>query len=146
VQIRIVGTDLPGRECPPGHNFPGYSNVHIAMQTKRRPPELLGLQACDAPEVAWTIECDVTGTDIRGPYIQGRPGERFIYLNWGSVDDSGDMEMFRRAKLMLDAVPADVLGAAADSGMLIGRLRLTDAKGQPMCASVRPPAIEWSVG
>jgi hypothetical protein len=56
------------------------------------------------------------------------------------------MEMFRRAKVMLDAVPADTLAAAAESGVLVGRLGLTDGKGQPLCAAVRPPVIEWSVG
>src|ERR1044072_3814973 len=70
VQIRIVGTDLPGRDCPPGHNFPGYTNVHVGMQTKRRPPELLNLQPGDADEVTWTIDCEVNGSDVRGPYIQ----------------------------------------------------------------------------
>ena len=146
MQIRVIGTDLPGRDCPQGHNFPGYSNVHVGIQTKRRPPELLNLQAGDAAEVSWTIDCEVNGSDVRGPYIQGRPGERFIYLNWGSVDRDGRMEMFRRAKLMLDAVPAGVLAKAAESGVLVGRLGLTDAKGQPLCAAVRPPAIDWSVG
>ncbi|NEE59503.1 monooxygenase, partial [Streptomyces sp. SID8455] len=27
---------------------------------------------------------------------------------------------------------------------LTGRLGLTDAKGQPLCARVRPPLISWS--
>jgi hypothetical protein len=146
VRIRIIGTDLPGRDCPAGHNFPGYANVHVGVQTKRRPPELLDLQPGDAEEVTWTIECHVAGSDVRGPYIHGRPGDRFIYLNWGSVDSDGRMDMFRRAKLMLAGVPTDVLAEAAESGTLIGRLGLTDGKGQPLCAAVRPPAIEWSVG
>ena len=146
MQIRIVGTGLPGRDCPPGHNFPGYSNVHVAVQSKNRPPELLDLQPGDATEVTWTVDCDVNGADVRGPYIQGRPGERFIHLNWGSIGGDGQMDMFRRAKLMLADVPGDVLAKAAKSGMLVGRLGLTDAKGQPLCASVRPPLIEWSVG
>jgi hypothetical protein len=146
VQITIVGTDLPGRDCPPGRNFPGYSNVHVGMQTKRRPPELLNLQPGDASVVSWTVDCEVNGSDVRGPYIQGRPGDRFIYLNWGSVDGDGRMDMFRRSKLMIDGVPDDVLAKAAKSGVLVGRLGLTDAKGQPLCAAVRPPAIDWSVG
>jgi hypothetical protein len=146
VQIRIVGTDLPGRDCPSGHNFPGYTNVHVGMQTRRRPPELLNLQPGDLAEVTWTIDCEVNGSDVRGPYIQGRPGDRFIYLNWGSADGNGRTEMFRRAKLMLDGVRAEVLAEAAKSGLLVGRLGLTDAKGQPLCAAVRPPVIEWSVG
>ncbi len=146
MQIQIVGTDLPGRDCPPGHNFPGYSNIQVAVQSKKRPPELLDLQPGDATEVTWTVDCEVNGSDIRGPYIQGRPGDRFIYLNWGSVDDDGRLDMFRRAKLMLADVPGDVLAKAAKSGRLVGRLRLTDTKGQPLCASVRPPMIDWSVG
>ena len=113
---------------------------------QKRPPELLDLQPGDATEVTWTIDCEVNGSDIRGPYIQGRPGDRFIYLNWGSVDDDGRMDMFRRAKLMLADVPGDVLAKAAKSGRLVGSLGLTDAKGQPLCASVRPPMIDWSVG
>lgn len=146
MQLRIIGTDLPGRDCPSGHNFPGYSNVHIGMQTKRRPPELLNLQPGDATMVTWTIDCEVNGPDVRGPYIQGGPGDRFIYLNWGSVDGDGRMDMFRRAKLMLDGVPDNILAKAAKSGVLVGRLGLTDVKGQPLCAAVRPPMIEWSVG
>lgn len=146
MQIRIIGTDLPGRDCPPGHNFPGYPNVHVGMQTKRRPAELLDLQPGDATEVTWTIDCEVNGSDVRGAYIQGRPADRFLYLNWGSVNGNGGMEMFRRAKLMLDAVPGEVFAKAVTSGLLVGRLGLTDAKGQPLCAAVRPPAIEWSVG
>ena len=54
--------------------------------------------------------------------------------------------MFRRAKLMLDGVPAEVLAEAAQEGLIVGRLGLTDPKGQPLCAAVRPPVIEWSVG
>ena len=56
------------------------------------------------------------------------------------------MDMFRRAKLMLADVPGDVLAKAAKTGPLVGSLGLTDAKGQPLCASVRPPVIGWSVG
>jgi hypothetical protein len=54
--------------------------------------------------------------------------------------------MFRRSKLMLADVPDDILAKAATKGVLVGRLGLTDAKGQPLCAAVRPPAIDWSVG
>jgi hypothetical protein len=50
--------------------------------------------------------------------------------------------MFRRAKLCLEAVPPEVMAAAFDIGALVGRLGLTDDKGWPLCASVRPPRIE----
>jgi hypothetical protein len=51
--------------------------------------------------------------------------------------------MFHRAKLRLDAVPDEVMTAAIDGDVLIGRLGLTDDKGWPLCATVRPPQIEW---
>jgi hypothetical protein len=82
--------------------------------------------------------------DVTGPYIQGRRGGRFIYLSWGTVDDAGAFTLFRRAKLMLDAVEPATLDAARRYGRLIARLNLTDAKGHPLCAAVRPPLISWS--
>jgi hypothetical protein len=60
------------------------------------------------------------------------------------VDDSGEFTMFRRAKLWLNAIPPEVLSRAAELGALVGRLGLTDPKGNPVCASIRPPLIEWS--
>lgn len=144
MQIRIVGTDLPGRACGPDDNFPGYPNIHVGVQFKSPRTELLDCRPADATTATWTLNCSVHGTDIRGPQIQGRPGDRFIYLSWGNVDDDGSFTMFRRAKLMLAEVPADVLAAATESGTLVGRLSLTDAKGQPLCARVVPPRIGWT--
>ena len=104
----------------------------------------------DARATEWTLDCEVAetpdGVDIKGPYVQGRPHERFIYLSWGAVDTAGEFNMFRRAKLWLDGIPADVMRAAVRAECLVGRLGLTDAKGHPLCAAVRPPKIEWSAG
>ena len=144
VRIRILGMQLPGRDCGPGGDFPGYSNIHVGVQRKNRPNELLDLHPGDATTAMWTLDCAVDGMDVRGPYIQGPPGERFIYLSWGTVDDAGRFTLFRRAKLMLEDVPADVLQSAAASGLLVGSLGLTDAKGHPLCARVRPPQISWT--
>jgi hypothetical protein len=148
MQIRIEGTNLPGRACGASGDFPGYDNIHVGVQRRIRRDELLGLTAADAPSVVWTLDCEPVptpnGLDIKGPYIQGRPHERFIYLSWGTVDDDGAFTMFRRAKLWLDAVNPGVMDAARRSGTLSARLGLTDAKGHPLCAAVRPPLVEWS--
>lgn len=149
MRIRIEATDLPGRFCGPSPDQPaGYQNVHVGVQRRNKPGEQLGLTAGDAASAAWTLACTVKGEDITGPYIQGPPGGRFIYLSWlaGDAADSrgAGLRMFRRAKLLLDAVPPDVLRAAIDRGELVGRLGLTDAKGHPTCAAVRPPQVEWS--
>jgi hypothetical protein len=69
-----------------------------------------------------------------------------VYLSWGVVEGPGSFEMFRRAKIMFDGIPAGTMTAAQESGVLVGRLGLTDPKGNPTCAAVRPPLIEWTAG
>jgi Family of unknown function (DUF5990) len=149
VLIRIEGRDLPGRSFDLSAGMAeSYPNVHVGVQRRGRPSELLGLVRGDAAAATWVIDGTAVprddGLDIKGRFIQGPPGGRFIYLSWGTVDEEGGFAMFRRAKLWLEAVPPDVGAAAVEHGVLVGRLGLTDRKGNPLCASVRPPAIEWS--
>ncbi|MER7894653.1 DUF5990 family protein [Streptomyces sp. NPDC096046] len=149
MRIRIDAVDLPGltRPAPADGAAPAHGDLHVAVQRRDRPAELLDPQPGDASSATWTLECTTStspaGTEIRGPYVQDRLGRRFIYLSWGTVDASGVFTMFRRAKLMLDVIPADVL-AAAREGLLVGRLGLTDAQGGPLCARVEPPHITWT--
>ncbi|MFI8432751.1 DUF5990 family protein [Streptomyces sp. NPDC079020] len=148
MQIHIEASDLPGRTCGPDTDFSGFDNIHVGVQRKDRPGELLGPHPGDAPAAAWTLDCTATptevGIEIAGPYIQNRLGGRFVYLSWGTVDGAGVFTMFRRAKLLFTDIDPAVLEAAARTGHLTARLRLTDAKGQPVCARVRPPHITWS--
>ena len=152
MRIRIEGRDLPGASCGPSPQRPqGHANIHVGVQRRNKPGELLGLVRGDAPRAAWDLDCVVKesgdgGVEFTGPYIQGGPGRRFIYLSWGVIEDDGTFTMFRRAKLMLDAVPSDVARRAATSGELVGVVGLSDDKGNPRCAAVGPSAIEWSVG
>lgn len=55
--------------------------------------------------VRWTIELPVraskTGApDFGGPLVHGKPGDRFLYVSWGTTDKT-DHDMFRRLKLYL---------------------------------------------
>lgn len=150
MHIRIDAVDLPGRTCPaPADNpVPRYDNVHVAVQRRDRPAELLDPTPGDAASASWNLECTAEaspdGIVVKGPYVQHRLGRRFVYLSWGTVDEAGVFTMFRRAKLMLDSVPEDVLAAASRDGLLTGRLGLTDADGGPLCARVDPPRITWT--
>lgn len=147
MELRIEATDLPGRECAAAPGFPGYRDLHVAVQRRGRPAELLDLFPGDAPRAHWSLECEARptpgGVDLTGRYVQGGPGARFVYLNW--VTGNGDgWALFRRAKLLLAAVDREVAEAAVERGVLVARLRLTDAKGHPLCAAVRPPVVTWS--
>ncbi len=148
VLIRIEGSDLPGRTCGPGPDYPdGHHNIHVAVQGRGQ-QDLLGLVPGDVPLARWELECQIVSpppaVDLRGRQIQGTPRRRFIYLSWGVVDAAGSFAMFRRAKLWLDAVPEEVMRAAVERDILVGRLGLSDARGWPLCASVRPPRITWA--
>jgi Family of unknown function (DUF5990) len=151
VRIRIQGHDLPGSACGPGPDYPdGHPDIHVAVQRRNKPGELCGMVRGDAAVAEWELECTATahasGVDLKGPFLQGGPGARFIYLSWGVVDEEGVFTMFRRAKLMLDGVPPDVLRRAVETGTLTGRIGLTDEKGNPSCAAMRPPLIDWTAG
>jgi hypothetical protein len=148
--IRIEGSDLPGRTCGAGPDFPdGHHNIHVAVQGRHGQQDLFGLVAGDAESAAWDLVCEMVSpppaADFKGAQIVGPPGKRFIFLSWGVVGKAGGFRMFRRAKLCLDAVAPTVMAAASDKGILVGRLGLTDDKGRPLCAAVRPPRIAWSV-
>ncbi|MFD5421605.1 DUF5990 family protein [Streptomyces sp. NPDC127069] len=149
MQIRIEAFDLPGRTCAAGPGFPGYGDIHVAVQPRARDGRLLVPHPGDAPSATWTLDCTAHrrpggGIDLTGPWIQGGPGRRFVYLTWNGTDTTGTTTMFRRAKIMLDAVDPSVAEAAAERGLLLARLGLTDAQGHPLCAAVRPPAVTWS--
>jgi len=142
MRVRIIGTDLPGS----GGRLPG---VQLGVQHRDTVVDAL---PADAPSVTFELEVTVVATadglDFRGPSVHGRRGERFLYLVWIRPNAEGTPKMFRRAKLQLAPVvpllPPTV--SDADGRIVIGSLALTDAKGEPVCASVRPPAISWQLG
>ncbi len=138
MDVCIVGFNLPGRAwCE-------YDNVHVGVQ---RRADVVDLVPGDAAEAIWSFSVDVVPADgsFRGPYVQGRRGDRFFYLSWGTVGDDRSFTMFRRAKLMLDAVDPAVATAAAEPGhLLLATLALTGGDGSPRCAALRPPAISWT--
>ena len=148
VLIRIEGHDLPGRSCGPSPERPdGHHGIEVGVQRRNKPGELLGCVRGNVESVTWQLEATPVSThpaDFRRPYLSGPPGGRFVYLSWGVVDEPGSFDMFRRAKLMFDGIPDHVVATARETGVLVGRLGLTDPKGNPLCAAVRPPLIEWT--
>jgi hypothetical protein len=91
------------------------------------------------------VERKKDGTpNFLGPFAQGTADDRFFYLSWGVKDPRGGFDMFRRLKIRLGHLSAARVERACRSGEPITvRLRLTDAKGGPLCATPRPPHIEW---
>jgi hypothetical protein len=81
-----------------------------------------------------------------GPFAHGPKAERFIYLNW--VAESGKLPtaMVGRIKLHLNHLKwAAVENAAKRNRPIRVRIALTNAKGNPVMASVRSDAAEWEL-
>jgi hypothetical protein len=141
LHIRIVGTNMPGRV------FGEHRHVHVGVQCRK---ETVDFVPGDAAEAAFEFDVDVLrddgdGWDFRGPYVHGPRGERFIYLVWADLLPGSEATMFRRAKLHLSCLDAGLIADAAEPGrQLTANLALTDGRGGPRCASVRPPEISWS--
>ncbi len=136
-----------------GHHFPGRSwqldgepcdNVHVGVQVRREPHELV---PGDSESAVWTVPIEVIerdgGLDFRGPAVQGRRGDRFVYLTWGNVGADGSFTMFRRAKLTLADLEPMLAGPGRDQ-RVIATVDLTDRCGGPRCARLRPPALALS--
>lgn len=51
MELRIVGTDLPGRQCDT------YDNVHVGIQIRRDPEQVV---PADADTVTFSTEIDST--------------------------------------------------------------------------------------
>jgi hypothetical protein len=145
MRIIIEGHDPPGAEFV-SDGVP-LQNVHVAVQIGKEPA---GLVRGDADRARWDIDVRTVitggGVDLRGPAVHGKKGERFLYLTWGDV--AGDsFTILRRAKLMIGDIEPEMLAAAArDDGVLVASLSLTDERGGPRCARVKPPLISWRSG
>ena len=138
LKVRIIGNQLPGLR------FTEREPVYVGIQNKT---EVVDPVPGDSKEVVFEFKIEVVNSkdpDYRGPFIHGKKGERFLYLSWGEVRGKSGFEMFRRAKLHLSVLGSDAVKRAISKGLVLeGVLRLTDEKGGPLCASVRPPKIKW---
>lgn len=140
-----------------GQHFPGRSwhidgepcdNVHVGIQLGREPRDLV---PGDSAGTVWTVEIDVVqgdgGIDFRGPAVQGRRHDRFVYLTWGNLNTDGSFTMFRRAKLMLaDLDPLVHLHPTGSEQRIIATVDLTDERGGPRCARLQQPALTLAAG
>jgi hypothetical protein len=161
MDVLIDGFDLPGLSCHPEPDGTVHRSVHVALSGRDddRPyldlPGRGGARALepvpgDAPSARWEVPVTVRrgddGFDFGGPFVRGARDDRHLGLAWGDVPGDGTLRIFRGAKLRLVDVDPGVVEAAMCPGhRLVARIRLTDVRGNPVCARVHPPALTWSV-
>ena len=83
--------------------------------------------------------------NFQGPYAQGTPADRFIYVNSGVRAGESGSPWERRAKIKLSGIPRDLVEAAiGDSNRAIeARIQGRARDGGPVCAAVQRDAITW---
>ena len=69
-----------------------------------------------------------------GPYVQGSPGVRFVYINIGTYAGQEDTPWSRRLKVPLQGITWKMV----DAGVLETRVPGTARDGGPTCATVKP--------
>jgi hypothetical protein len=164
LNVVIKGTELPGLTCQPEPDGTVHRNIHVALSTRAKgiaegqpwlavplkPGLAVGPFPGDAEEAHWEVTVTVRGNaddgyDFTGPSVGGDRTDRNLGLVWGEVPGDGTLKMFRGAKLRLVDVPTDLITDAMRPGRrLVARVRLTDDKGNPVCARLHPSHLTWS--
>ena len=157
--VVIEGSELPGRTCRPEPGGVGQENVYVALGGKSKDRAALTMSnkpgmaiepvPGDASAARWempvTVRRDEDGFDFAGPYVRGVRDDRHLGLIWGDLQGDGSLRVFRGAKLRLvDVDPGLIERALRPGHTLVARIRLTDARGNPICARVHPPYLTWS--
>jgi hypothetical protein len=162
--VVIDGFGLPGLTCAPEPGGQVHQNIHVALagprqdgQGENRPALVIPGSPWlatepvpgDSPSARWevpvTVRRDTESLDFSGPFVRGDRTDRHLGLAWGDVPGDGTLRLFRGAKLRLvDIDPRLVEEALRPGHRLVARIRLTDPRGNPVCARVHSPALTWS--
>ena len=126
-------------------------NVAWALQLGR--DELVKPTANTGTRISFDFSVEVIAADsggaarLRGPAVQGRPGERFVYLCVGSYAGQVGAPASGRAKISLEGITEKLLAAvkAKRSGVLEAQFQGTAREGGPSRASVPLLSEGWRV-
>jgi hypothetical protein len=75
-----------------------------------------------------------------GPFVQGTPRDRFIYIDIGTYAGQSDSKWSRKLKIPLSGITLETLQKlkANAPGVLEARVQGTGKDGGPTCATVKP--------
>ncbi len=142
VTILLHCTELPGT------SFDGRTAVRLGIQKAKTVIDDVRADVESATfACTFRVERHIrTGKpNFLGPFAQGTPEERFIYLCWGERNGAA-WNGFRRAKIHLNGIGWASVEKAVTTGKPIeATIRMTDRRGGPLCASVKEEHIQWKM-
>jgi hypothetical protein len=119
-------------EPPPGVDYAlqkGKGNACETVQTQRSTGKDVVFEF--QPSVK---EGPSQSAALGGPFIQGPPRQRFVYIDIGTYAGQIGTPWSRRLKVPLDGIPAKAMRAG---GVLEARAPGTGRDGGPSCATVK---------
>ena len=143
--VEIRGANLPGRHCNPAPEHGPYEDISVGLGRYTDP---VGLLPGDAVDAVWQIVVRVAKRngefDYHGPQVEGRRGNRYIYINWLNREIGGELRLFRRGKIALDGLDPNLVESAESTGAtLTCSVNLTNDRGQPTTSHFRPHELNW---
>ena len=87
-----------------------------------------------------TVTAKATGKSaptLNGPFVQGPPAERFVYLDIGTYAGQTDTQWSRRLKVPLAGITAKMVEQVSGSAVLEASVPGTGRDGGPNCATVK---------
>ena len=78
--------------------------------------------------------------NLLGPFVQGPPDTRFVYLDIGTCAGQTDTQWSRRLKVPLNGITSKMIEQIKDTSKMILETRVpgTGKDGGPSCATVKP--------
>ena len=139
--IRVIGL--------PSGTFEDFSEIRVGIQHGKTEVQAPTKLARDEAEFSFSVRAKATSdsrsVNFLGPYAQGPPSARFVYLSWSGVV-GGKRKMFRRIKVHLNSISAiQVQRAISGRGRLEARISGYAPDGGPACATVPLLGRGWVV-
>jgi hypothetical protein len=121
--------------------------LQLDQDTLVKPTLNTGNRICFDFTVEVVEDSSPAGFRLRGPAVQGRRGERFVYLRMGAYAGQVGASAGWRAKVGLEGISQKLVAAvrAKRSSMLEVQFAGTGAKGGPACATVVLLGVGWHV-
>jgi hypothetical protein len=85
-------------------------------------------------EFSVRVKADGAEPTLLGPFVQGPPSGRFVYIDIGTMAGQADSCWTRRLKVPLSGITTKMIAAG---GILEARVPGTGRDGGPACASVK---------
>jgi hypothetical protein len=142
ITIEVICTRLPGKQ------WDDKGPVSLGIQ---KDDDLVEPAPADLERIVFQPDFRVRhhadgSASFLGPFAHGPRAERFIYLIWALMKGDTPMAMIGRVKIHLNHIKwADIEKAASRKKPIKATLELTNAKGKPVFASVRPDAAKWEL-